>query len=70
MARDIISSSLDTPKLLDAVQSAGFVVEHHEEEFIRPKGKDAGIREQERLDLSPTCLFTQGSHSRTTSVAF
>lgn len=53
MARDIITSSLDTPQLLDAVQTAGFVVEHHEVEVYHPRAQDAGICDQDQTRPEP-----------------
>ncbi|KAK4499237.1 hypothetical protein PRZ48_009750 [Zasmidium cellare] len=53
MAHEIISSSLDTPKLLEAAKSAGFEVEHHEEESFHPRAKDAGICAEEETRPEP-----------------
>lgn len=53
LARDIVSSSLDTPKLLEAVKAAGFIIDHYEEESFHPKGKDAGLCEEEETRPEP-----------------
>lgn len=53
MARDIITSSLSTEKLLEAIKGAGFVVEHYEEEDFHPRGKEAGICDEKETNPEP-----------------